>query len=444
MNIKKNRLGFMALVISSVMVLSACNGAGGNADYTQEEMEAKIVAAFEAMEEVDTVRSNLFMDGTVGVESEFIDEVEVSFDIDMGIGQEILDRDEMLFNMDFELAGNVTYDETNVGFSMGLVVLQDAVYAQLGSITGLENEPNAAMFLPMLEGYMNKWWKFELPEGGLAGLGLPQDTDIVSQQEELLAILKNADFFESIEFLGTDKVAGNSVEAFDVVLSEKGILEYVREVTAITDPGMEIRDEDVEAVKEVIGGLELDTVVWVTNDGYLAGMSMEVTGTVEDEYETADIDAKIVVEYTDFNKNINIEAPEESTLFDLGSLGIDPGVMSAGSQIEQANNAQRNSDVNVLLNAIHQYSIDNRGDLPAAISSTPADIGDRVGEADICEDLVPTYLAALPTDPTDSVASFYDCGSSYNTGYTVMADATGRVTVSAPSAEAGDVISVTR
>ena len=40
-------------------------------------------------------------------------------------------------------------------------------------------------------------------------------------------------------------------------------------------------------------------------------------------------------------------------------------------QLGQARNAQRNSDVNTMLNAIWQYAIDNNGDMPCSVGGTP-------------------------------------------------------------------------
>lgn len=118
--------------------------------------------------------------------------------------------------------------------------------------------------------------------------------------------------------------------------------------------------------------------------------------------------------------------------------------INPGRQISQANNTQRSSDVKALLDAVHQYSIDNRGALPDSIGATAADIGDGTGEIDLCDLIVPTYMAELPTDPTDEDATFSGCTAAYNTGYTIFADADGRVTVAAPAAELSVTISVTK
>lgn len=116
-------------------------------------------------------------------------------------------------------------------------------------------------------------------------------------------------------------------------------------------------------------------------------------------------------------------------------------------QFAQANNTQRASNVNAILNAIHEYAADHHGNLPAGIDatvrrmkSTPA----AVGEVDICGDLVTTYIAAMPVDPKNG--TWTSCAN-YDTDYTVESSAAdNRITVSAPTIEspATTAISVTR
>lgn len=113
-------------------------------------------------------------------------------------------------------------------------------------------------------------------------------------------------------------------------------------------------------------------------------------------------------------------------------------------QVAQANNTKRRADVNTILNAISQYMVDNSGTAPSSITAVATVMGDDAAEIDICADLVPTYLAALPYDPTATGAGYTDCNT-YYLGYTVSEPgASGRVTVTAPDAELGETISVTR
>jgi prepilin-type N-terminal cleavage/methylation domain-containing protein len=111
-------------------------------------------------------------------------------------------------------------------------------------------------------------------------------------------------------------------------------------------------------------------------------------------------------------------------------------------QIAQANNAQRDNDVKAILDAVYQYTVNNRGDYPVVIPTDPTVIGSDDFLVDICEKLVPDYLTAMPFDPDQAGGGYADC-TSYNTGYTIALDGD-RLAVSAPLAELSKVITVIR
>ena len=118
-------------------------------------------------------------------------------------------------------------------------------------------------------------------------------------------------------------------------------------------------------------------------------------------------------------------------------LAINPS-----KQLGDTRNAQREADVNTILNAVYQYSIDNQGNLPSGITTTSTDI--CATGASSCTGLVDLsvltangkFLVAIPHDPKT--------GNATDTGYQISVDANNRVTVSAPSAEQGKTISATR
>lgn len=124
-------------------------------------------------------------------------------------------------------------------------------------------------------------------------------------------------------------------------------------------------------------------------------------------------------------------------------------------QFAQANNTQRTSNVETILNAIGQNMADNKGVLPAGLTAaacptaTPCNITGVVaaGNVDLCPSLVTTYVASLPVDPSLAGGSISTCNATYTTGYKVSVDASNRVTVYAPSTQippAAVVISITR
>lgn len=122
--------------------------------------------------------------------------------------------------------------------------------------------------------------------------------------------------------------------------------------------------------------------------------------------------------------------------------------INPGKQLEDARNTQRRSDVNTIINAIYQYSIDNSGDLPGGLDLAAA-LCPMAADNNICTTggacagildigaltVAEEYLVSMPTDPTDATAN--------DTGYRACKSGNGRVTVDAPFAE-NTAISVTR
>lgn len=125
-------------------------------------------------------------------------------------------------------------------------------------------------------------------------------------------------------------------------------------------------------------------------------------------------------------------------------LAITLVAINPNRQFQQSNDTKRQSDVNAILNAVNQYMVDNSGQVPAAVTATPTEISNS--GANLCGDLVPTYIAALPADPTNSSTDgnqITDCASAYETGYMIFSSDSGRITVTA-TGQVTNPIEVTR
>lgn len=125
-----------------------------------------------------------------------------------------------------------------------------------------------------------------------------------------------------------------------------------------------------------------------------------------------------------------------------------------GQRLETSRNQQRQADIASILNAIKEYSFDNNGNLPAAIQTDsncllPATFAEicKTGTAQLTclgANTIPLsvltdnskYLVSMPIDPIST--------STNGTGYNVVKDANGRVTVCAPLAENGVTVSIIR
>ncbi len=141
----------------------------------------------------------------------------------------------------------------------------------------------------------------------------------------------------------------------------------------------------------------------------------------------------------------------------IGIIGILAAIVivaiNPGRQFQQARDAQRWNDVNALLNAIHQYAVDNNGNIPSGIDSTYQVLGTAgVGgnnpntctaqatavadTLDLTSALVDTYIVGIPHDPNADDA---------NTDYYVRQQgSSGRVEVGSCDPDIADAISVTR
>ena len=98
-------------------------------------------------------------------------------------------------------------------------------------------------------------------------------------------------------------------------------------------------------------------------------------------------------------------------------------------QFGQARDAQRNSNLNAILNAVGQNIADNKGTLtgcsgtfpPGTATTTTIGTGASLVNLEVC--LVPTYLPAMPTDPIG--------GTSADTKYFIAKYPSGRYVVQA-------------
>jgi len=110
-------------------------------------------------------------------------------------------------------------------------------------------------------------------------------------------------------------------------------------------------------------------------------------------------------------------------------------------QFAQARNTQRTANVNAILNAIGQRMADNKGVFTGTgcandIPTTPTRVQNS-GGFDLAPCVVPTYITALPFDPstTTPATAYWTDSTHYDSGYHVSKDSTGRVTVCANTIE---------
>lgn len=132
-------------------------------------------------------------------------------------------------------------------------------------------------------------------------------------------------------------------------------------------------------------------------------------------------------------------------------IGIVIAVLNPARQFALARNSTRYAHLNTLMNGISANMAENAGTFTCAtgalpVASTlmaPDDADAGTTEYDIAPCLVTEYLSALPYDPS-AAGAVWTSEAAYNTGYYISQAADGRITVTAPSAELAESISLTR
>ncbi len=168
-------------------------------------------------------------------------------------------------------------------------------------------------------------------------------------------------------------------------------------------------------------------------------------------------------------KNYSTSSSKGFTLLEILLVIAAIGILAAivlvainpNRQLAQARNAQRSSDVTAILNATYQKIIDegltgstatlnaittsvaeiNKNNTTGTADCTGTPVNMSSVASDAGADVVPTYLASIPQDPSEPNTS--SCS-----GYTIVKDTNSRITVAAPNAntaaELNQTISVTR
>lgn len=113
--------------------------------------------------------------------------------------------------------------------------------------------------------------------------------------------------------------------------------------------------------------------------------------------------------------------------------------INPSKQLGDTRNAQRRSDVNTILNAVYQYTIDNDGTLPSTITTTATEI--CATGASSCTGLIDLsvlttneqYLISIPNEPQKT--------NSNGAGYMIKKSSNGRITIEAQFEEQSETIS---
>lgn len=194
--------------------------------------------------------------------------------------------------------------------------------------------------------------------------------------------------------------------------------------------------------------VEMKIVGRVEMDKNTMGSSAAFTPVLAMTSEKQAADFAMVIKLGDFGRDVEIVTPEkylspEEFLSEF--MKLEPGglltAINPTKQLAQARNAKRRSDINTLSTAIAAHNIANNNALTKIVPMLPTKIS-KDG-FDLCGYIVPTEMMQIPADPQKK-EQITSCKEPYDSGYEINKDNSGKITITAPLAENGETITVTR
>ena len=127
-------------------------------------------------------------------------------------------------------------------------------------------------------------------------------------------------------------------------------------------------------------------------------------------------------------------------------VGIVIAALNPARQFANARNSTRWAHIDVIMTGINANMSENNGIFTCASGALPAtatNMSTTAGDYDIGPCLVTNYLSSMPYDPS-ATGAHWTSTTDYDTGYTILENAAGGITINAQTAELGDVISLSR
>lgn len=319
------------LVGATVLSVAACSSSGVS-DLSKDGMQDQIKEAFLNSQYAESGKFDVGFD--VDLQSEEVVGSPAESLVVKGSffgAYNSVDKDLGTYESSFDLSGTGSYNGSeSMSIALSVVMKEESLYFILEDVPTFE-DPELASVNTMAALFKGKWWSVPVPAEVLSQtqdttwLTLPPESDdLTEEQKQLHELFKAAEFFESVEFVGTESVDGVRSDKFEVVLDAEGIFDYAVSYGEISGDPMSVEDE--ESLKALFESSEIEMEVYIAQkDKYLSRVVLMVEAESTDSEAPGEMSLVFDFVLTELNKPQTIEAPEDATPFDLGALLGAPG-----------------------------------------------------------------------------------------------------------------------
>ncbi|MBU0578217.1 hypothetical protein KJ742_05535 [Patescibacteria group bacterium] len=257
------------------------------------EVQSAVITSEVVMTGVDDEDS---VDFTADIDFQFdrSDETNRKSDINVVMGG-------MMTAADKVLEGDLDFNIRTLG---------ENYYVQLNELES--SDETIQSIQPFLAIYIGKWLHIAddfIPENIRELQQKSEETLTKEAQVKELFITTN--LFDVTKDYGVETINGKKVYHFGVQFNEAGIQDYIRKAAVID--GRELTEAEVAEASKIASYIT-DAQLWIgTKDYYLYKASASMTGGAIQS--NVDMNIDIVIEAANYNKSINIEAPEDAQEF---------------------------------------------------------------------------------------------------------------------------------
>ncbi len=324
---------FFALILFSLALLAGCNNA---ATESPDDVMAKAKQALLTIDSAEVEVEASVLGSSSSDDLDFSGSMELAFDN--------TDEENKKMDLHIDVSALMQADERSLSgdVDLGIVVMGNEYFVKLNELSS--NDPSWASILPFVNLYKGKWLQIEetfIPEN-IRELQ-NEDEAAVLKREQMEALFLEKELFKVKKDYGVESLNGEKVYHYGLEASEDGFQEYMTQVAVID--GLELTPAEVEeaiAVLDYIKNIEL----YVSTDDYTVQKAAFIfTGeALEDE---SNLDVEVTIFGKNYNKSIDISAPEGAEPFNplnllLGAGGgalppIDPAALSGTVELEAVN-----------------------------------------------------------------------------------------------------------
>ncbi|MBN2087193.1 hypothetical protein JW758_02495 [Candidatus Peregrinibacteria bacterium] len=314
MNIKKLFKVFAAFLLSSFL-LTSCGGG----DESPERVIEKFKENLTEIESAD-ITTTIVMKGANVNET-------VDFDADLTIKFDRRDTDDRKADIKvvlsglMETAGQVLSGDAD----LSLVTLAEEYFIRLDELkmTG----ENMDVIEPIFEKFGKKWLRIDpnfIPEN-IRELQ-QKDEATLAKEEELKELFIESKLINVNKEFGVETVNGQKVYHYGIGFNLEGVKDYVRKASIID--GRALTEPEVEEMSKSAANFK-NTELWIgIDDYYLYKAVTDINGGAEG----VDSNINVLLEGKDYNKKIEITAPEDVEDLDPLELLMTYSELSSGAE----------------------------------------------------------------------------------------------------------------